>query len=172
MLHKQRWPVGPPDQDFRQNTVYNLYCFISLWHSVSLRWQLLGCCLSHLMTWLSSFQPLLTAGWVCCVVTKRVLHHISLYLISIYRDFKAISAWDIKPTLFTEIVLWPWKLSQGRSLQGMPKIYTRCTWGIIMKTVCVFLPEKFNVHCVTKNSSVTFKTRSRSPMTRFIKAVY
>ena len=24
-IYKQRWSVGPPDQDFRKNTVYNLY---------------------------------------------------------------------------------------------------------------------------------------------------
>ena len=25
--NKQRWSVGPPDQDFRKNTVYNLYYY-------------------------------------------------------------------------------------------------------------------------------------------------
>ena len=30
---KQRWPVGPPDQDFRKNTIYNLCnCFTTKPH--------------------------------------------------------------------------------------------------------------------------------------------
>ncbi len=31
-MYKQRWSVGPPDQDFRKNTVYNLYCFTTKPH--------------------------------------------------------------------------------------------------------------------------------------------
>ena len=55
--------------------------------------------------------------------------------------------------------------------------YTHCiniiyTLGINMKTVSPFLPKIFNLNCVTKNSPVTFRTVSRSPLTWDIKNLY
>ena len=41
-----------------------------------------------------------------------------------------------------------------------------------MKAISEFLPEILELHCVTKNSPVTFKTRSRSLMTMHVKNLF
>ena len=156
------WLVWPPDQDLRKNTVYNLYCFVSPWHLVYLSWQLLGCCLNHLITisgcWLS----------LVCGDQKGIAPHV----ISIYIDFKAISTCMLclRHNLHCFTENGPVTLeTQSRSFvaRNAKDLYKR-QLGSVMKSVCVFLPEKFNVHCVTKNSPVTFNTRSRSPMTDIV----
>ncbi len=163
--HKQWWSVGPPDQDFRKITVSNLYCLIlttkhHLWAGWKYMYNVdqLGICGDVIAKYMKGVfhikLPVVT--WHTC----KLLHHTSASAL-----FIPCFTW-----VLLKIAPWPSKLGQGCLWQGASKLFTRCTCGMNINTISEFLLEILNLHCFTKNSHVTL--RSRPFMARHAKDLY